>query len=394
MKDLKIYIGIGTALLIVYLVAQFNKPNPVNWAATLAASDKIPYGTYILHNRLKDVFPGAEVVKTNISGYKFFSDATRPAGNYIVVSKGLEFSKADVKAMIAYMKKGNSIFVASENWEDDLSDSLKIRGAYEFKKKNAALNFESPSIKSSNGYKFDKFIGDAYFETFDTTKAVVLGRNANGNANFIRFGFGKGQLLLLANPQLLTNYSLLSPQGADYAAKALSYLPEANYVYWDQFQNHDIPVDQSPLRVFFSYPALRWAYYVALFSLIIFVLYEVKRRQRIIPVVEPLKNSSLEFVTVVGRVYYEQRDNANIARKKISYFMDNVRTTFGLKVISPTDESVAVFAHKTGVDIDFARELLGHINILLPQTRISDHELIVLNRLIDKFYLQSGLYGK
>src|SRR5436305_5857551 len=39
-------IAIGTALLLVYLIAQFNRPNPVNWSTTLSYNDKIPYGTY------------------------------------------------------------------------------------------------------------------------------------------------------------------------------------------------------------------------------------------------------------------------------------------------------------------------------------------------------------
>ena len=35
--------------LCIYLVAQYNKPSPINWQPTLYYQDKIPFGTYVLH---------------------------------------------------------------------------------------------------------------------------------------------------------------------------------------------------------------------------------------------------------------------------------------------------------------------------------------------------------
>lgn len=394
MKDLKIYISAGSILLLVYLIAQFNKPNPVNWAATLSSGDKIPFGTHVLYNRLPDLFPGASVKKSNLSAYRAFNDSTLTNGNFFIIAKNVNLNKADLTAMIKYIAKGNSVFISALSWEGYIADSLKLDNEYEVEKKNAGLNFNSKYLKRAKSYKFDRFISDQYFSKFDTTKATVIGQNERGKANYIRYDFGKGRLYLFANPQVLTNYSLLKPDGADYVSKALSYLPAVKQIHWDQFQNKDIPEDESPMRVFLRYPALQWAYYLALAAMLIFIVYEAKRRQRIIPVVAPLKNTTLEFVTVVGKVYYEQRDNANIARKKISYFLDHIRTAHGLKPVDYNQEFTTAFAHKTGVDLAFAGDLLAHINYLLRQNKVTDHELIVLNRLIEKFYIQSGSYGK
>ena len=58
MKDFKIYLFIATVLLVIYVVAQVNRPKPVDWNTTLDDNDKIPFGTYVLHQQLKDIFPG------------------------------------------------------------------------------------------------------------------------------------------------------------------------------------------------------------------------------------------------------------------------------------------------------------------------------------------------
>jgi len=141
--------------------------------------------------------------------------------------------------------------------------------------------------------------------------------------------------------------------------------------------------------VFFSYPNLQWAYYICLFSLVLFIIYDIKRRQRIIPIIEPLQNSTLDFVNVVGQVYYEKRDNANIAAKKILYLLASLRDKYQLKTNKLDSEFVEALAQKTSIDATFARELVNHINYLGVQKRVADSELITLNQLIEKFHKQS-----
>jgi hypothetical protein len=394
MKDFKIYIGVGTTLLLIYLVAQFNRPNPVNWGTTLSSNDKIPYGTYVLYNRLKDIFPQGDVQRTNRSAYSIFSDSTLQPGNYLMIAQKVELNKEDLKAMLKYISAGNSVFISAFSFDGYISDSLKLSTGAEYSKKDLTLNFTASKLKKAGGYQFDNSISTQYFSEFDTTRATVISQNQYGKANYLNYKFGKGSLYLFANPQVLTNYSVLKPDGARYAANVLSYLPVASNIYWDQFQNHDITADQSPMRVFFSHPGLQWAYYLSLATLLIFVLYEIKRRQRVIPVIEPLKNSTVEFVSVVGRVYYEQRDNRDIAAKKIVYFAEHLRSVFGLKTGIYDNDFLLSFIRKTGVEESLARDIVNHINFLSHQSQITDHELIVLNQLIEEFYIQSGSYGK
>ena len=51
--------------------------------------------------------------------------------------------------------------------------------------------------------------------------------------------------------------------------------------------------------------ALKWAFYMTLISLILFVIFRGKRTQRIIPVIDPLKNATLDFTKTIGDLYYQ-----------------------------------------------------------------------------------------
>ena len=385
MKDFKIYIIIGSILLIIYLVIQYNKPAPVNWQPSLAAADKIPFGTFVLRERLTDVFPGAMVTNTNQSVYNFFRRQIKP-GNYIIIAKSVTITKADFEQMVKYIRAGNNVFISTFTWDGAFANKLRLETGVEDDNKAASIKFNSKSLKNSSSYKFDKDISTQYFSSIDTARATIISSNKNGKANYVRYRFGKGSLLLCANPELFTNYSLLKPQGADYAAKALSFLPAHSNIYWDQYQNKDIAIDRSPLRVFFTSPSLQWAFYISLLGLALFVLFEVKRRQRVIPIIAPLKNSTVDFVEVVGKVYYERRDNANIAHKKILYLLSFLREQYQLKTTQLDKEFAESLVWKTGADTAFVQDLVDYINYIGQQNTVNDKELIELNRLIEKFY--------
>jgi hypothetical protein len=387
MKDFKVYIIIASVLLGIYLVAEYNKPNPTNWSPTLFYGDKIPFGTHVLYHQLGDLFPGSSTTKTDSPFYDIFRKLDDSSANYLVIAKEVNVDKAGFEEMVKYIKKGNSVFISSFGIDGVLADTLKLEMGIEAKKENAGLNFTSKYLKEAAPFRYKREISNQYFQSFDTAKAVVLGMNTYGHNTFLRYKFGTGSLYLCANPAVFSNYAILSG-GANYAAKALSYLPATTSIYWDEYQNGDIPIDESPMRVLFTNPNLEWAYYISLLGLVIFVLYEVKRRQRIIPVIEPLKNSTVDFVNVVGQVYFEQRNNTDIARKKVTYLLEHLRDDYHLKTNKLDDEFTEHLAQKLSVEPAFAKEIVNFITYVDTAVNISDHDLIKLNNLIEKLYTQ------
>ncbi|MGY0040073.1 DUF4350 domain-containing protein [Pedobacter sp. NJ-S-72] len=310
---------------------------------------------------------------------------------YLFIASSLNFDKLDYQELVKFMNRGNQVFIAAFDLGKLLNDTLKLEVNNNFapKLRSEPVYFVNPALKSKNGYVFEKGIGDQYFTSVDSSRCTVLGKNGKGDINFVKYTFGKGALYILPNPQLLTNYSLLNPAGADYASKALSYLQKTETLIWDEHSTRGTSNNESLLRVFLKYGQLRWAYYISLIGLLVFVIYEIKRRQRIIPVLLPLKNSSADFVKVVGKVYYQERDNSDIAQKKINYFLEFIRLTYRLKTLKTDEELISALILISGAQEETVRKLFILINGIQNGNKVTDNLLIELNKLIEKFYNQA-----
>ena len=389
MKDFKIYLSIAGLFILVYIVAEYNKPTAVNWNPTFYYKDKIPFGTHILYNQLNQLFPEANVIKTNKSLYNTFHDSSVLQGDYLILARSVTINKFDFGELVKFIKSGNSVFISCFNINGFLADTLKLSIQSENSKQYASLNFENSELKQKVDYVFFKDISNKYFDSFDTAKATVISKNNFAHSTFLSFKFGKGSLFICANPGIFTNIGILKNNGADYAAKALSYMPQTKNIYWDEFQNGDIAEDPSPMRVFFENPNLQWAYYLSLVGMLVFVFFEIKRRQRIIPVMDPLTNSTLDFVNVVGQVYYEKRNNANIAHKKILYLLEHLREEYQVKTNKLDNEFIDRLTAKFNIDRQFAVDLISFIQYINVQDHVTDRDLIELNNLIEKFYTKS-----
>ena len=391
MRDLKIYICIGSLLLIVYLVAQYNKPQPVDWTPTYSREDKIPYGTYLLHRQIRDILPGTKVLVRRKPVFNILREEKFGRGNYLILAGSLNLDKYDFEELVSFMKAGNQVFIATYYLGNFLSDTLNttINSEIKIKAKKSRLHFTNPSLKPKKHYQFDRDIGDQYFSKFDTSKAIVLGMNDKGNSTFLKYRYGKGALYLMPSPQFFTNYNLINPEGADYAAKSLSYLSPGGNLIWDEFPSQGPQQEISKLRVLFKYPELQWAYYIGLFSLVTFILFEMKRRQRIIPVLDRLQNTTVEFVNVVGQVYYERKDHKNLADKKIAYVLEHIRSVYRLNTNLIDDEFIEALSNKTEIRISAIRSLMLLLQRYSEATKITDQQLIELNNNIENFYKKS-----
>ncbi len=391
MKSLKLYLIVAAILLIVYIFAQANRPKAIDWTETLSNKEKTPFGTYIIYNRIKDIFPGVRITPYRQPVYNVLAQDSVKHASYIIICPGIELSKPDYRQLVNYIKSGNDVFIASEYFGKVFGKNLNLDTKTDFTVNSDVIpvKFVNPSLNPKKYYSIDRGAGSMYFNKFDTAQAVVLAQNRNNKANYLKYKLGKGWLYLNANPKFFSNYSLLKPQGAEYAATALSFLKSNKQVIWDEYYTDNNADASSPMRLFLSRPALQWAYYIGIVSLLLFVLFEIKRRQRIIPVIEPLTNTTLEFVNVVGQVYYEKRNNANIAHKKILYLLTDLRDSYQLKTNKLDNEFIDKLSAKLDIESQFSNKVVNYIKYISVQERVSDRELIELNKLTDQLYRQS-----
>jgi len=227
-----------------------------------------------------------------------------------------------------------------------------------------------------------------YFEHFDTTRTTVIAKNDYQKPVTIRISWGKGNIILNSTPLAFTNIYLLPEKNNEFASTTLSYLPKTN-VHRTEFYHLGRMESSSPLRYILTNEPLRWAYYLTIAAILIFMIFEAKRKQRIIPVIKPLANTSLEFVSTVGNLYYQNGDHKNMAEKKINFLLDQIRTKYLLRTHEFNVEFINILASKSGNNSEEVQSLFRTITFIQSTTVISAGQLMDLNQKIEKFNHQN-----
>ncbi len=257
--------------------------------------------------------------------------ALAEAKNYIIINSKFSPGDSDAEALLKFVSDGNNAFVSAEEMSGVFADSLKVKinnGYYEEglstedlksgpKKDSIYLVLLNTRLSTyEKKYWYRDGTVSSYFSSVDTANALVLGKNSQGNINFVRIRYGEGYFYLSATPLAFTNYNMMLADNAAYISACLSYLPVRD-TYWDEYYKNYREADSNSLRFIESQPPLYWAYYLALWSAVVYIVFESKRRQRVIPIVEPPKNTTLEFVSTIGRLYFQNGNHKDIADKKI-----------------------------------------------------------------------------
>ena len=116
------------------------------------------------------------------------------------------------------------------------------------------------------------------------------------------------------------------------------------------------------------------------------MIFNAKRRQRIIKIIKPLQNTTVAFVKTVSNLYFETQDHKNLIHKKITYFLEKIRMDYNLDTSVLNDEFILRLASKAGKKQDVVKKLIDYINWLKPKREYTERNLITLNKFIEAFY--------
>lgn len=392
MKGYRTFLFVFVVLFTIYIIAEVNKPAPINWKVTLSKDDKNPFGGFILYQRLKDLFRNAAVQSFRLPVYNRLNNYTDSNSAYIIVSQSSNFSKDDWEKISDYVAAGNYIFLSSNDFNNVVSKSLGFKTLSRvspLKRDSTSLNFINPRLRRAGNYVFRKYAVDEYFSEIDTIRSIILGVNNYNDANFLKITSGKGAFFIHANPLCFSNYFMVFQNNAEYVAKALSYLPDnVQTIFWDEYYKLGPAGASTPLRFFLLNRFMLWALRLSLAGLLIYIFFESKRRQRIIPVINPLQNSTLDFVKTVAAVYFNHKDNNSIVHKKVSYFLEFVRQHFYLQTQQIDSDFVEQLSKKSGVEKEKTQQLVLLIEEIEKGYPVSDKLLLLLDEYIDNFYKQ------
>ncbi|UCJ05613.1 DUF4350 domain-containing protein [Chitinophaga pendula] len=401
MKKVIIFIGIVVGLFVILLLIAGGQAAQQE-AKYLDLSrlgygykDKKPGGTYVLYKYLPSLFYGSTPkVVTKPFARTMDRDADIRQSDdivYMLVADKLYASERDIKRMLEFVQKGNQLFMAVRQPDSLLADRL----GFEVADTDAGGNtqhFVNPNFAPDTAFAASRLAGGSYFTKLDSANTTILGRQQNQRVNFVRIHYGNGSVLLLLNPASLTNYFLVQPKNIRSLEREVAYAKEGYRLYWDEYYKYQYTKqsdDFSEWQVLMRYPAMRWALWLALLLLVLYVLFESKRRQRIIPERPVLANHSLEFVDTLGQLYYQQHDNKNLAQKMIAHWLEYVRSRFYLNTQQLDLVFATTLARKSGMEEAAVRHIVDCIHDIQLSEQVSDTYLMDFYKVINQFYLNT-----
>lgn len=382
----------GIALLAI-VVTELVRPKPIDWRASYTSFDKIPFGGLVFFEEAPSLFKNSEIKKIDKDPYEFLKDSTYSENSaYIFINDEVSLDKRQVEELLKYAESGNTVFMSSRSIGYILRDSLNIFTTtnYQILEEELYPKFFNKSLKQKVIPTFKKGVFKSTFSKIDSLQTTALGYFDSKEPrlkelNYIKVKYGKGQFLLHNLPEAFSNYYLLKGN-EQYAASVLSYI-DADQIYWDEYIKSGRKVITSPMRFILNQEPLTWAYYVLLGGLLIFVLFKGKREQRIVAVIEPLKNTSVEFTKTIGDLYFQHKDYSNIIAKKITYFSESIRSKYFLNTNEISEDFIKKLALKSGNPFEKTNELMNFISHLKEKSVHSESDLLELNKKIEAFRL-------
>lgn len=181
--------------------------------------------------------------------------------------------------------------------------------------------------------------------------------------------YGKGEVIFVSSPLLFTNYGMLEGNTFVYIFRLMSYLADLPVYRTEAYVKTDamLVAEQSPFREFIKRPPLRWALYLALLGVVLFMIFTARRRQRVIPIISKPANRPLEFIQLIGTLYYQRKDHVDLVRKKFKLFAEELRKTAGVDIsdVNTDDREYLLLAEKTGMNSDRLKKVIRQIRLVL-----------------------------
>ena len=398
---MKKYIAYIVLLLLLFrLLYWMNKDIPVQhtWTPTYNTNDKQPFGTYALDRLLKESWE-----KGYKNSYQSIMELSKEKGlkdiNLLIITKTFDTYEEELDLLLNYIEQGGNVLIAAERFPIDWDDTLNSFTQYYYKQ-SFNLDLTAKQTKDSVRFYTDALSRETYLvPTSMISYCFVSGDAPNdqsvhpdstmyevakANNDYVimrRYPIGKGNLILSCTPLLFTNYGILNDSVNDFTKHSLAYLQDKPLIRTEYYGvGSQGGSEQSPFRYLLSQRPLRWALYVAFFTIVLFMVFTAKRKQKVIPLIEPPANKLLAFVNSIAALYIRKNDNADLIEKKYIYWSEELKRKYGIDCINEThnEDFFQRFSLKTGQPLDEVKLLFGRLDVIGGHTDLSDEDMMDL----------------
>ena len=388
------------AFLVLMFAIECRLPKKFVWNPTFSHYDKQPFGCAVFDSLVSSSLPKGYSLSRK-TFYELEQEDTTLRRGILVVTDNLRSDGCRCGGDVEDGGTGDRIMLAGSSFSRILKDTLGFECSYSYfspsalkKYATALLSKDSCCwvrgirrfIRSRLSVSIPNFASLISLQIPFLVKCwrekTVTGEAAHPVAMSV--SWGKGEVILASTPLLFTNYGVLDGKNAAYLFRILSQMGGFPIVRTEGYMKETAQAQMSPFRYFLSQPPLRWALYLSMVSILLFMIFTARRKQRAIPVIREPENKSLEFAELIGTLYYQKKDHADLVRKKYLYFAEELRREMQVDVeeVAEDERSFGRIARKTGMEAGEIAAFICEVRPVVYGGRsISEEEM---KRLVDK----------
>ncbi len=405
---------IGLIGLLWYFMAYKPIKHKYNWQKTYTDSKIQPYDFGLFKKILTHHANGNFAEVTSNLNTKLGAIEPQDSTTYLYIGEQCYLRHAEVDSLLAYAEKGNDVVFIAEALPDTLMQALNYYGnpllLQNTTENTVTVNFDNLYLDSftfqfrSFNKKMDEVVSwvyldnanslDIFGKNYYASRYIVLSK-LNKKPNFVKFKVGKGYVYLHTNPILFTNYFLNDSIGFKHLGNVFSEIKTTSILYDIESRNYKddaenlIRQSDTPLSFILKQPALKMAWYLIILAVLLFFLFKAKRNQRVIPVLEQKRNTSLQFTETISRLFYYTANHKKVADIKMNNFTAFIRSRLGIATHTIGEETYKAIAIKAKVNQKDVQNIFDYYNTLIASNlNIESKELIEFHQLIQIFNQQ------
>jgi len=385
----RMLVGLGL-LILVFAVLEAMAPQPMDRVPSYSRFHRKPYGDQLVYERLKDIFPEVRSVSDPLystARERYEHQVEAEPVNHVFINTRFVPDVISTERLLDLAAWGDHVFIAADDIQGPLADSLHVEmDVKPFDGTDTVSDIRfigDPRIAAGVFHYADGFPG-AYFTRYDSSRTRSLAVDGSSHPVLLECTWGKGRIVLCSAPMALTNYHLLKANNAIFIAGALSVLPTRS-VIWDEAYKVGRMEAQTPIRYILSQTPLRWAWFLSLTLVVLYILVHARRQQRAIPIVAPPRNATRDLMHTVGRLYWHKGDHTDLAHKMITHFKEDVRQRTYMGSFAYTDATIQHLSAKTGLTKEETTQRLNAIAQRENAKRISENDLLKLSNELHEF---------
>jgi hypothetical protein len=394
------------AILLLFVFTDSSKKK-FDWNEYYSLESQEPYALNYFKKLLNKRYDSDSVA---VSFKKYAELPSNENVSLIIVGPAWQPGAFEAIDLATWIEQGHDVLIIQKTIPAEFSDLVwdtlncinhkSLNAGYYYKKSVKASHFHS-SLSSQAPVDFDFRIADSLqiydFGCFDSSffcqssPLIPLAALDEEYINFAGLQYGKGRIYFHVSPVMFSNYALSNYKRFQYAENILSYL-SGNKIIVDQghiyppYESQAPQAPQSPFQFILSQEALRIAFYLLLSLAVIYILMNSRRNQRVIPVLEPPVNSSLEFLQATGRIYFLNRDHAGLLSLQARFLLQFIGNRYNMRVKKITELNMQELSARSGVPITFLNDFINEYKRLHLYVQLTDKDIVGFYKLLNHFY--------